>query len=98
MIGRSPKMLNYSGLCLRVEQRLCELGELVSGQFPLTQREVIRAGETVGVYFCLHGPRSVKLTAICDFNKRTVIFYGTDGIRSESMPVSINARSMATAI
>ncbi|MGB7324163.1 MAG: hypothetical protein WBD31_04790 [Rubripirellula sp.] len=55
----------------------------------MTQREVVRGGKSVGVYFCVHGPRSVKLTAICDFNKKQVIFYGSDGIRRESMPVVV---------
>ena len=54
----------------------------------MTQREVIRGGKSVGVYFCVHGPRSVKLTAICDFDQSTVIFYGSDGIRKESMKFS----------
>ena len=63
----------------------------------MTQREVVRAGKTVGVYFCLHGPRSVKLTAICDFFKNTVIFYGSDGIRRESMPVRVNCEAAQAA-
>ncbi len=50
----------------------------------MTQREVVRGGKTCGIYFCLHGPRSVKLTAICDFNKNTIIYYGSDGIRREN--------------
>ena len=91
MIGLSPKTMEFPTLCLRVEQRLCEIGHLVSGQFPMTQREVVRGGKTVGVYFCVHGPRSVKMTAICDFNKKQVIFYGSDGIRKESMPVSVRS-------
>ena len=53
----------------------------------MTQRDVIRDGETVGIYFCVHGPRSVKLTAICDFVKKVVVFYGTDGLRRESMQI-----------
>ncbi|MFG0261569.1 MAG: hypothetical protein ACF788_04185 [Novipirellula sp. JB048] len=57
---------------------------LESKQFPMTQREVIRGGKTCGMYFCLHGPRSVKLTAICDFQKNSIIYYGSDGIRRES--------------
>jgi len=31
----------------------------------------------------------VKLTAICDFSKNTVIFYGSDGIRRESLHVAV---------
>ncbi len=87
MIGLSHRKIDYSTLCTTIEKRLCQLGHLEPNQFPMTQREVIRGGKTVGVYFCVHGPRSVKLTAICDLFKNTVIFYGSDGIRRESMPI-----------
>ena len=87
MIGLPPRKLDFPTLCTNVECRLCELGHLEPNQFPMTQREVVRGGKRVGVYFCLHGPRSVKLTAICDFFKNTVIFYGSDGIRRESLKV-----------
>lgn len=89
MIGLKPQKIDFSTLCSAVEQRLCEIGHLVPDQFPMTQREVVRGGKTVGVYFCVHGPRSVKLTAICDFARRVVVFYGTDGLRRDSMPVSL---------
>ncbi len=87
MIGLSPRKIDYTTLCNTIEKRLCQLGHLEPNQFPMTQREVVRGGKTVGVYFCLHGPRSVKLTAICDFFKNTVIFYGSDGIRRESIQI-----------
>jgi hypothetical protein len=90
MIGLSPRKFDYTTLCTTIEKRLCQIGHLETNQFPMTQREVVRGDKTVGVYFCLHGPRSVKLTAICDFYKNTVIFYGSDGIRQESMPIGMN--------
>ncbi|TWU47723.1 hypothetical protein Poly59_45640 [Rubripirellula reticaptiva] len=93
MIGLSPRKIDFSTLCETIEKRLCELGHLVPNQFQMTQREVVRGGKSVGVYFCVHGPRSVKLTAICDFNKKQVIFYGSDGIRRESMPVAVQPPS-----
>jgi hypothetical protein len=85
MIGLTPRKVDFPMLCKTVERRLCELGHLVPDQFPMTQREIIRGGKPAGVYFCVHGPRSVKLTAICDYGKKQVIFYGSDGIRRESM-------------
>lgn len=87
MIGLTPQMIDYSTLCKTIEEKLCELGHLVPDQFPVTQREVVRGGKEVGIYFCLHGPRSVKLTAICDYLKNTIIFYGSDGMRRESMMI-----------
>ena len=91
MIALSPGKIDFDNLCLKVERRLCELGHLEPHQFPMTQREVVRNGKTCGVYFCVHGPRSVKLTAICDFTQNTVIFYGSDGIRRESVSVAVKA-------
>lgn len=97
MIGLTPPKMDFSNLCTTIEHRLCDLGQLVPDQFPMTQREVIRGGESVGVYFCVHGPRSVKLTAICDFVKKTVVFYGADGLRRDSMPISISNPLTAAA-
>jgi hypothetical protein len=87
MIALSPEKIDFDSLCLIVERRLCELGHLEPHQFPMTQRELVRGGKSCGVYFCVHGPRSVKLTAICDFVHRTLIYYGSDGIRRESVAI-----------
>jgi hypothetical protein len=89
MIALSPRKINFETLCKTVEQRLCEIGHLEPHQFPMTQREVVRGGKICGVYFCVHGPRSVKLTAICDFTHNTLIYYGSDGIRRESVNVPV---------
>lgn len=84
MIGISLAKTDLHQLRLMVESRLCELGHLEPEQFPLTMREVVRAGNKCGIYFCLHGPRSVKLTAICDFTTKSLIYYGSDGVRRET--------------
>ncbi len=83
MISLSSEVIDFEKLCKDIERRLCELGHLEPNQFPMTQREVIRGGKPVGIYFCVHGPRSVKLTAICDLLKNTIIYYGSDGIRKD---------------
>ena len=72
----------------RVEERLCELGNLVSGQFPMTHRPVMKGRRNVGTYFCVHGPRSVKLTAIHDRVRNEILYYGSDGVRRESVPAA----------
>ncbi len=90
MIGFTPHKIDFATLCANSRKTALRFGPFGSqSQFPMTQREVVRAGKTVGVYFCLHGPRSVKLTAICDFTENTVIFYGSDGIRRESVQVAV---------
>lgn len=83
MLAQPPKKIDISRLRELVENRLCELGHLEPQQFPLTTREVIKGGRKCGIYFCLHGPRSVKLTAICDFHHQTILYYGSDGVRRE---------------
>ncbi|MEM1226723.1 MAG: hypothetical protein AAGJ40_13560 [Planctomycetota bacterium] len=83
MIGFSDVAVNLDILRRHIEARLCELGSLEPAQFPITQREVIRKGQTCALYFCLHGPRSVKLTAIADLARRSLVFYGSDGVRHD---------------
>lgn len=97
MIGLTTRKMDLPTLCVTVERRLCELGHLEPHQFPMTQREVVKGGKTVGIYFCVHGPRSVKLTAICDFHQSTVIFYGSDGIRRDSLPVAVKKDALVAA-
>ena len=91
MIGLLPRKIDAETFYTGVERRLCDLGQLVADQFPTTKRELLRCGKVCGIYFCVHGPRSVKLTAIIDFEKKQVIYYGSDGIRRESEPIAINA-------
>lgn len=64
-----------------VQARLCELGQLEIGAFQMTERLVVRAGEACGIYFCLHGPRNVRLAAACNLRRRQVLIYGSDGRR-----------------
>lgn len=85
MIGITLQSLDLSQMRQHVEHKLCELGHLEPQQFPLTQREVVRRGKTCAIYFCLHGPRSVKLTAIADLKSESLVFYGSDGVRRETV-------------
>lgn len=83
MIGFPNLSIDWDVLRQHVEARLCELGSLEPAEFPITQREVIRKGKTCAIYYCLHGPRSVKLTAIADLQKKSLVFYGSDGVRRD---------------
>lgn len=87
MIALPPTRIDFEVLRTTVHRHLCDLGHLEIGCFPMTERIVVRGGKACGVYFCLHGPRSVKLTAICDFRGRSVIYYGTDGTRALQQPI-----------
>ena len=47
----------------------------------MTERILMRAGKPCGVYFCLHGPRATKFTAIWETERNQVLFYDASGER-----------------
>lgn len=77
----SQPLQNLDDVRAYVKQVLCEFHELEGGAFPLTDRALFRGGRCCGVYFCLHGPRAVKFTAIWETEKNRVLFYGASGER-----------------
>jgi hypothetical protein len=74
-------MQNLNDLREYVNEILCEHNELEIDAFPLTQRILVRAGKPCGIYFCLHGPRAVRFSAIWETHRNTVLFYGSTGER-----------------
>ena len=87
MIGWPQIPVCLETLRQQVRRRLAELGHLEENAFPMTERVVVRAGQPCGIYFCLHGPRSVKLTAVADINQKTVLLYGSDGGRAGRLEI-----------
>ena len=66
-----------------VQQQLCHQNELEVGAFHFTERVLEKGGAPCGIYFCLHGPRSVKLIAIWETSSNTILFYGSTGERTD---------------
>ena len=64
-----------------VQQTLCDHNELEIGAFQMTERILIRSGAPCGLLFCLHGPRNVRLLAIWETDRNTILFYGSSGER-----------------
>ncbi|MCO6455070.1 MAG: hypothetical protein J5I93_07195 [Pirellulaceae bacterium] len=64
-----------------VEETICAQNELEVGVFPISERVLLRGGAPCGIYFCLFGPREVRLSAIWDTQRNTVLFYGSSGDR-----------------
>jgi hypothetical protein len=60
---------------------LCEKDQLERDSFPISEQILVRGGTPCGVYFCLHGPRSLRLTAIWETDRNTILFYGSRGER-----------------
>ena len=72
---------DFKQLCDYVRETLSDIESLEPHGFQLTQRLLHRNGEPCGMHFCLHGPRALRLTAIWETDRNTVLFYGSRGER-----------------
>lgn len=81
MVTRSSEFGTLDQLREYVNRTLCQYDQLVEDAFPLTEHVLIRAGEPCGMYFCIHGPRSVKFSAIWETDTNSVYFYASTGER-----------------
>ncbi len=66
-----------------VNETLCDFGQLEPDAFRMTERILVRTGKPCGIYFCLHGPRSVKFSAIWETEQNRVLFYDSSGERCQ---------------
>lgn len=81
-----------------VNEVLCEHDELEVGAFSMTETILVRNGKPCGMFFCLHGPRAVKATAIWDALGGSVWFYGSSGARfHRTQLVAAGALELAAA-
>lgn len=83
MQEQSHVVRNLGELRQFVNRTLCELNDFECGAFHLAERMLMRCGALCGIYFCLYGPRSVRLTAIWEMDSNTVLFYNATGERSQ---------------
>ncbi len=81
MSADSLEIHNLNDLRQFVQTTLCEQNELEQNAFEITERILVRGRRPCGIFFCLHGPRSVKLTAIWETERNTILFYGSSGER-----------------
>ena len=65
-----------------VMEELCSQNQLLPDAFPMTQRVLYKQGMSCGIFYCLHGPRSVRLTAVLDTQSCRVLFYDSKGQRT----------------
>ena len=73
-----------------IRGELCEKNQLERDAFEMSERVLIRRGQHCGFYFCIYGPRSVRLTAVWDLVKGSIFFYDSLGRRVTSCPVPIH--------
>jgi hypothetical protein len=62
-----------------VSRTLCQRNDFEEGVFQVTEKILTKCGKLCGMFFCLHGPRSVKLTAVWETENNSIIFYGSTG-------------------
>ena len=79
MVRSQLILTNNSELRNYVHETLCSHNLLKRGVFPLTERRLQRSGKPCGIFYCLHGPRMVKFTAIWEMDKNQILFYGPSG-------------------
>ena len=75
------RLNDYFSIRRYVNETLCEKDRLETNHFPLSECVLVRRGAPCGVLFCLHGPRSLRLTAIWETDSNTILFYGSRGER-----------------
>ncbi len=81
MVTSSHELQTIDQLRDYVTLTLCIHDELEIDAFPVTERVLLRGGVPCGMYFCLHGPRSVRYTAIWETDGNSILFYGSTGER-----------------
>ena len=62
-----------------VSRTLCQRNDFEEGVFQVTEKILTKCGKLCGMFFCLHGPRSAKLTAVWETENNSIIFYGSTG-------------------
>jgi hypothetical protein len=65
-----------------VRGELCQHNQLEQDAFHMSERLLTRKGQPCGFYFCIYGPRSVRLTAVWDLHSGSVVFYDSLGRRA----------------
>ena len=101
MLATPVQISNVRALRNYVYEYLCGQNQLEVGAFQMTERILIRQGKPCGMLYCLHGPRSVKLTAVWETDRNTILFYGSAGERQQHGqlvgPPSLKKVSMRSA-
>ena len=64
-----------------VNETFCDHYQLEIGAFSMSERVLLRGGKPCGIYFCLHGPRSVRFSAIWETDRNQILFYTSTGER-----------------
>jgi hypothetical protein len=81
MVESQTSIQNFADIRDYVTQTLSQFERLRPESSHLTTRLLTRNNQPCGIYFCLHGPRAVKLTAIWETDANSILFYSSRGER-----------------
>ena len=90
------KIKNLQQLRQFVSYTLCQQNDFEEGIFQVTEKILTRSKRTCGIFFCLHGPRSVKLTAVWETETNTILFYGSTGERFKKTVLSTTPKILSS--
>jgi hypothetical protein len=77
----TPVIQTLAQLRAYVNAIICQHHQLEVGAFPLSERILVQSDRPCGIYFCLHGPRAVTLSAIWEMQRNMILFYDSTGQR-----------------
>ena len=89
---------NLNDLRQFVHSKICDHHELEFGAFRMTERILTRGGIPCGIFFCVHGPRSVRFTAIWETERNTILFYGSAGERLQKTQLAVAPELVAEPV
>jgi hypothetical protein len=81
MVTRAHNLESLHDINQYIYETLCNHCQLQVGAYPMTTRTLSRGGQPCGVYFCIHGPRATKFTAIWETEQNRILFYDCNGGR-----------------
>lgn len=89
------EIFDFKQLRQFVSKTLCLKNDFEEGIFQITEQILKRGEKICGVFFCLHGPRSVKLTAVWEMDANSILFYGSNGERFQRTAIAIRLNQAA---
>jgi hypothetical protein len=81
MLTRIQQIASLEDLREYVNKTICAHCQLQEGVFSMTEHMLLKGSKRCGIYFCVHGPRATKFTAIWDADQSQVLFYSSRGER-----------------
>lgn len=81
MVEYQKRIHNFEDIRRYVTKTLSNFELLRPESSQLSLRILSRNGQPCGVFFCLQGPREVRLTAIWETDANTILFYDSRGER-----------------